>query len=84
MPPGNDPVDAGARDEGEDGRVQQVWVAQAARGEQVGAEEREGGDVPQVGGVVGCFGGDICVGCACVYGGGEGEEGGEGERGEGC
>ena len=37
----------------------------------------------QVGGVVLGLGREVGVGCAGVYGGGEGEEGGEGDGGEG-
>lgn len=45
FPEGNSVVDAGARYECEDGSVEEVGVAEAARGEQICGEEREGGDV---------------------------------------
>jgi hypothetical protein len=58
-------------------------VARPPGRQEVGAEEGEGGDVPEVGGVELGFGGEVGVGCSGVYGGGEGEEGREGNGGEG-
>jgi hypothetical protein len=52
-------------------------VAEALGREQIGGEESECCDVPEVGGVVGGLGGEVGEGCAGVYCGGEGEEGGE-------
>jgi len=54
-------------------------MAESPRRHEICGEESEGGDVPQVGGVVLRFGGEVCEGCAGVDCRGEGEEGREGE-----
>lgn len=56
-------------------------MAEAPRREEVGGEEREGGDVPEVRGQGFVARGEVGEGGAGVYCGGEGEERGEGDGG---
>lgn len=58
-------------------------MSEASWREQICREESKGGDVSQIGGVVLRLGGEVAEGCAGIDGGGEGEEGGQRNRGDG-
>lgn len=76
-------VDAGARHKGEDGRVQQVRVAEAAWREHVGRKQGKRRDMAQVRRQPRRLLGQVHERCAGVGGRGEGEQRGEGCRAEG-